>query len=183
MSERNKKMSEDKRIKHTKQRIAEAMIDCLQKISLDSVTVKKLCEVADINRSTFYAYYADPFELYEVLEKGALEGLDVYFSKLKANDLSYRDFLKHMISYIETHEKVFLALIKTNSSSLKAASIAQIEKLGMFDFPQLKDYKDYAMEYFISGALSTITKWLSDGKKQPAEKLAELLYGLTVGKK
>ncbi|MCM1167884.1 MAG: hypothetical protein NC299_15525 [Lachnospiraceae bacterium] len=122
-------MSEDKRIKRTKKRIADAMTDCLQKNSLDSITVTKICEIADINRSTFYAYYSDPIELYEVLEKNALEGLNVYFSKLKAHDLSYREFLKHMISYIETHEKTFLALINTDISSLKAASIVQIERL------------------------------------------------------
>ncbi|MCM1167885.1 MAG: TetR family transcriptional regulator C-terminal domain-containing protein [Lachnospiraceae bacterium] len=39
------------------------------------------------------------------------------------------------------------------------------------------------MEYFISGVLGAITKWLSDGKKQPSENLADLLYGLTVKKK
>ena len=68
-------MPEDRRVRKTRQRIQEAMLRCLQTTPLQSVTVKAICAEADINRSTFYAHYADPFVLYEELQAKTVEEL------------------------------------------------------------------------------------------------------------
>ncbi|MCM1304926.1 MAG: hypothetical protein NC306_12605 [Butyrivibrio sp.] len=137
-------------MKHTKKRIADAMVSCLQTMSLDSITVKKVCEVADINRSTFYTYYSSPCELYAMIEKNFIEGLNIYLSELKSNPLSYPDFLKYMVTYTERNEKTYLALVKTNSASLKQTNTAHIEELGLWNLPQYNRYRNYAEEYIIS---------------------------------
>lgn len=49
----------NKRHLATLQRIAEAFVVLLQNKSLQEVTVLDICELAQINRSTFYAHYDD----------------------------------------------------------------------------------------------------------------------------
>lgn len=46
-------MVDDKRTRHTKERIRSAMLTCLETTTLDRITVMQICKVADINRSTF----------------------------------------------------------------------------------------------------------------------------------
>ena len=49
----------NKRGKETVKRIDEAFVSLLQEKSLHEVEISELCELAQINRSTFYAHYAD----------------------------------------------------------------------------------------------------------------------------
>ena len=74
-------MAEDRRIRNTKKKIRQAMLDCLSTEGLDKINVTMLCNVADINRSTFYTYYSDPKELYELLELEVILGLNRFLRK------------------------------------------------------------------------------------------------------
>ncbi len=42
---------------------------------LHKITVKELCAVADVNRSTFYAHYEDIYCMVQDIEKGIIEGM------------------------------------------------------------------------------------------------------------
>ena len=63
-------MPESRRVKMTKRLIKEAFIELLEKKPFNKVSVTDLCNTAEINRSTFYAYYEDvPMLLREVQER------------------------------------------------------------------------------------------------------------------
>ena len=47
-------MAADRRVKYTKMVLRESLIKLLQKKSISRITVKELCEMADINRATFF---------------------------------------------------------------------------------------------------------------------------------
>ena len=53
------KAKEDRRIRITKKAIKESLIELLQEYPIAKISVKMICESADINRSTFYAHYND----------------------------------------------------------------------------------------------------------------------------
>jgi AcrR family transcriptional regulator len=56
-------------------RIREAFFQCLREKPVSRITVKELCDIAEINRATFYTHYRDPFDLLEKLEEETLAGL------------------------------------------------------------------------------------------------------------
>lgn len=58
----------DKRIEKTKRAIKNAFIELHTKKPLEKITVKELCELAYINKSTFYSHYCDIYELSDALE-------------------------------------------------------------------------------------------------------------------
>ena len=58
-------MKTDRRIKYTKMVLKEALIEILQERPVERVTVKEICDRADVNRSTFYVHYGSPQELLE----------------------------------------------------------------------------------------------------------------------
>ena len=62
-------MEFNRRVKMTKRLIKEAFINLMEKCPLNKITVKQICENADVNRSTFYAHYSDQYELFEEIQE------------------------------------------------------------------------------------------------------------------
>ena len=59
----------DIRIRKTEQAIKNAFIELRSKKPLEKITVKELCELAMINKSTFYSHYEDIYALSETMEQ------------------------------------------------------------------------------------------------------------------
>ena len=53
----------DKRIVKTKKAIKDTFLQLRAKKPLEKITVKELCELAYINKSTFYCHYKDIYDL------------------------------------------------------------------------------------------------------------------------
>ena len=56
---------EDARIINSKKFLKEALITLLTEQKLSKITIKDLCETAEINRATFYAHYKDIQQLFD----------------------------------------------------------------------------------------------------------------------
>lgn len=54
--------------KNTRMNIYNAFITLRKKKSLEKLTIRELCDTAGINRSTFYAYYHDIYDLSDKIE-------------------------------------------------------------------------------------------------------------------
>ena len=55
---------ENQRTRLTKRLLRESLLGLLEEKPVEKITVKELCETAELNRSTFYTYYQDVFSLY-----------------------------------------------------------------------------------------------------------------------
>ena len=59
---------DNQRVRLTKRLLKEALISLMQTTPFDRITVKKLCEEAGINRTTFYLHYTDTNKLLTEIE-------------------------------------------------------------------------------------------------------------------
>ena len=80
-------MSEDRRIKRTKENIKNTLIKMLESMPITSVSVTELAEKANISRKTFYLHYNSVYD--------AVEDID--------NDLS--DLLQNLVDRMERDQK------------------------------------------------------------------------------
>lgn len=64
----NKKNNQ--RFRQTEIRMEHVMLELMKHYDFEKITVKKICEKAQVNRSTFYAHFID---LYDMLDKMELE--------------------------------------------------------------------------------------------------------------
>lgn len=172
-------MTEDRRVKHSKARIQTAMIDCLFQVSLDKVTVKMICDVADLNRSTFYAHYSDPLAVYEWIERETVKDMTGYVINLEGKKFSYFDLLNRVLEYASMHKRTILALLKTNSAAFKQINMEFLQRQDIWDASMNESDKSYAEEYHYSGMQSVICKWLSEGERESVGHMAALIFGLT----
>ena len=61
-------MARDYRVRVTQKLIREAFTGLLKQKPIQSISIKELCELAGINRGTFYAHYRDIYDLREKIE-------------------------------------------------------------------------------------------------------------------
>ncbi|MCD8118115.1 MAG: TetR/AcrR family transcriptional regulator [Lachnospiraceae bacterium] len=65
----------DLRTKKTEEAIRNTFLALRSKYPLEKITVKTLCEQARINKSTFYAHYADIFALSDTLQQEVVDDI------------------------------------------------------------------------------------------------------------
>ena len=65
-------VKDNRRVKMTKKLIKDALIDLMDKKTINKITVKEICQYADINRSTFYLHYTDQYALLEEIENDTI---------------------------------------------------------------------------------------------------------------
>ena len=51
----------DARIRYTQRVLKESFLTLLKQKPVNKITVKEVCEMAELNRATFYAHYSDCF--------------------------------------------------------------------------------------------------------------------------
>lgn len=105
---------EDKRIKKTKQQFRQALIALLSDRPFEQITVKSICDRADISRITFYAHYADKYELAEDIFQEMIALGTADYTQLQAHNnahndpiLAYCNVLDTILDLYTTHFEFF----------------------------------------------------------------------------
>ncbi len=65
-------MKENRKTKYTQMVLQDALMELMAEKSISKITIKELCEKADINRTTFYAHYTDQNDLLHEIEANVL---------------------------------------------------------------------------------------------------------------
>lgn len=95
----------DLRIIKTLYQIDRALLDCLKECPFQKITVDMLCKKALINRSTFYKYYLDKYDL---LEKYIQKTLDEFQKNMKVEFINAEPSRIHDTSYIKSFESALM---------------------------------------------------------------------------
>ena len=68
-----RELVESRRTQYTRRALRDALIELLADKPLARITVRELCERADVNRSTFYAHYPDLDSLLRDIEEDTID--------------------------------------------------------------------------------------------------------------
>ena len=170
-------MATDRRTKYTKSVIRQALFELLQDKPIAKITVTDICKLADINRSTFYAHYADPFVLYEELQAKTVEELSHSLDHL-AGENAFRTYMVYMVRYVQEHQAAFLALVNNDSRSFQEALNQAVQRFHLPGLEQFGSRQPYVLEYFYSGTVAVLSYWLRRGAQESPQDMADLLLRL-----
>ena len=73
----------DARVRYTKKVLREALFKCLKEKAIKEITIKEICDLAEVNRATFYKHYRDCYDIVREIEE---EQLDEFRVILKSKD-------------------------------------------------------------------------------------------------
>lgn len=158
-----------------------ALMDLLsEKGSVTKISVRELCERADLNRSTFYAHYSEPKELLEEVETELLDATREHLQKIGAeNDIGAHRYLLSFLMYIKENDKPFRTLLidagdpEFRSKFMQQSIIQFVENLNI-SFP--KDQEQYIYSYILNGSTGVIIQWMRSDYSIDENALVDLLF-------
>ena len=177
-------MGLDARIRYTKMVIRDAFIGLLKKKPLNRITVKEICDIADINRATFYKYYSDPFDLLEKIEQELLHQLQ---KKLNPSVNSFRDVFTLIMGSVQADFEEYQALFSDNGDSqfpvrIFALYYEHVSQATGRQFPMLSPAQRERLYYFMAqGCSGILTRWISGGMKESADEVSAFAERLIAG--
>ena len=179
-------MKTDKRIRYTKMFLKEALIELLHEKPISKITIKELCEKAEINRSTFYTHYIDQYDLLDQIKQELLDNSLLYIDSIKENtseDHFKQTIFKLLHSIIENKDLIYVLWGKYGDMGFQEQLIEIFkDKVISFvntsnDIPSIEDELIYF--YNINGFLGIIRKWIFDEYDNlSVEDVANLLIKL-----
>lgn len=177
-----KNQKEDRRVKYTKMVLKESLIDLLSKKDIAAVTIKQICEKADINRATFYSHYADQYDLLRKIEDEFLENVKVYIAifKQKKADAVLVEVLEKIFEYIKDNAKLCRHLLSQQGNlEFQKRIMMLIYDTNIVIKPGeslKKGEEEYMYSFIITGCVGVIHKWLEEGMKQSSRTMAAMIF-------
>jgi len=99
----------DARVRYTQRVIKESFLTLLREKPINKITVKEVCERAELNRATFYAHYSDCFALMEAIEQELLDAFGQSLRLIDGFDVS--GLIAAIYAMVEQHEDACRVLI------------------------------------------------------------------------
>ncbi|KAF1295195.1 hypothetical protein BAU15_05445 [Enterococcus sp. JM4C] len=173
---------ENRRIKMTKLLLTESFLQLLEQKPLSRVTVKEICAHADLNRSTYYRYFSNPYDQMEKLEKEIIEEMLSWIDAESGERKLYYDaeglysLIKQILDYIDSKKDMFLILLSNNRDLSLQKDILTVlaEKLLT---KEVKDSADnHLLQKFVftsTGCFGLIYYWLVTDRQEATEELSK----------
>ena len=163
--------------------LKETLIRLMAENHISKISVQKICEIADVNRSTFYAHYDNQYDLLSHIEGETIEDIHAFIFKEKSRQVTLRTMLCLILEYAAQHTELFRTLLNERSDSSFRKGITKLVKEQALVETQIGHKPDthiieYIQLFSITGSLSILDKWLEDGMVESIDELADLLLTL-----
>jgi len=146
----------DLRIVKTRKIIRQAFLELRSQDPLERVKVSRLCQLAEINKTTFYKHYQDVYALSEEIENEFIDAILTSFDRI--NDLfsDPEEFMKGLYWAFKSHEMEITTLFSGRMNIL----IDKVEKQLIAHYPSIRAMpeKEIALSFLILGASHVLSE-------------------------
>lgn len=176
----------DRRVKYTKRVIKEAFISLLEEKDISHISVKELCTIADINRGTFYRYYADIYDLLKKIEEEFIYEIKISNSMINMKEHSIYSFTHGILDIFEKNKKLVRILFSADNNIFFLDDVLEVayEKcIDKWGSDKLKDNKELenAVVFIFNGALGVINYWIKNDFNIPSDAIAKYIERYCLG--
>lgn len=163
--------------------LKQALLTLMKKKSFNKITIIELCELADLNRSTFYTNYEDINELLFDIHTDLFRSMsEVLGSSRKASsESSYEEYtgkLIKIVKYLEKNKEIFQLLLSNNEDNLFEKNLLDFY-MNLYVTENDSYIDRYIFMYHSIGSFSIVSQWLHDKTPCSSEELAKLLCAMT----
>lgn len=160
----------NKKRKKSEEKIEKIFFQLIQKKNIEDITVSNICEIANLNRSTFYSNYTDIYDLANKVKINMAKEFS-NFHKERNSKMDSSSYLA-MFKYIKDNQVFFKTYFKLESICPDVPQNYHIDLA-------LKYYGnkhiDYHIEFFKNGLNAVIKKWLNNGCMESPEEINEVI--------
>lgn len=172
-------MNENQRVRLSKKMLKESLIRLLNEESIHKISVREICDEAQINRTTFYKHYGSPYDLLGDMEDDVLTQIDSYLS---TNNKSFDNSLKRliqMISFVNDNLDLCRVLFNNNVDPEFPEKLINLPPIKQMVTQLMgKNNEDeiaYIFGFVVNGGFSIIRKWMNKDSRETPEEMAALI--------
>ena len=168
---------EDRRIKITKRLLKDALIELLKNKDIYHVSVRELCDAADVNRTTFYKYYGSQFDLLADMENDLLEFI---MKTIKGNEKDAGRIVAGVCGYLEENLEFARLIINNNVDPDFARKLFAMDAIKQsvrerFSADKSDDEIEYMYGFLTYGAFRAVCVWLNKEERESPEAIGALI--------
>lgn len=178
-------MATDRRVKYTKMVLRESLIELLKEKPISRLTIKELCQRADINRATFYSHYADQYDLLKQIEAEFIADINSYLDHFNIETVSTNmvQILSKILEYIAENSELCHVLLGNNGIiDFQTYIMKIVSERVVIEWRKKKRVDEttaeYIYTYVATGSIGIIRKWLQDDNPKPSQQMAEFISHL-----
>lgn len=177
----------DTKYNHAAEKMQNALLSILNTKDFEMISVKEICEVAEVNRSTFYQHYGNINDLLnEAMESvyktffnqyAEIKDKNINASSQTEEDLFFirEEYLLPYLSFMKEHRKLFRILYEKNevvgSEKLYSSWFKEVFAPILSRFGVPEEEHSLIMTFYLKGLLGMITEWIQNDCEMPVEKL------------
>ncbi|MCD8295269.1 MAG: TetR/AcrR family transcriptional regulator [Clostridia bacterium] len=167
----------------TRKMFMDAFWKIFRNTPVEKIRIDALAKEAGYNRTTFYEYFEDIYDLLRQAEEELLsEYRDEMFSMFPEgmNSIGKTDIVKALVSLFDTFgDRILILTGKTGDSSFSS----RLEKQAM---PLMRgilgadagEYTNYIVTFVYNAVTGVLRYWYENGRQIPEESILKLLYGM-----
>lgn len=178
---------DNQRSRLTRMLLKQAYIRLMHERQPAKITVKDICEGAEVNRSTFYLHYTQPNDILIELEDEAIRQVSDSLRSIGGSTEAHanaRQYLLTFLRYIQKNDELFRTLLVENSDPhfrRKLFDFAMAMVANTFDIPMEAERRNSVYRFIISGSIDILTEWIRSDYATAEQAEGELLYNLCEG--
>lgn len=173
----------NQRVAISKRLLKDALLSLLERKHISKISVRELCQEADINRSTFYRHYETPHDiLLEIAMDFIREFYEAPASKQNKSDI--RTHIVRMCRFLHQNVET-VKIFMRNSSDADFPELFQLVSESFLE-SRVVLYKGQTVDedtlrlmtsFFSCGMYTLIRQWLMEDIPKTPEEVADILYG------
>lgn len=170
----------DRRVLKTKRAIKAAFARLLSEKDVNDITIRDIAELADINRKTFYNYYAGIYEVIDEIENEIAQSFEKVLSDtdFKQNLRNPYMLFEKLTDIINTDMDFFGYMLSMNANVSLSTKIVELLKarskaIIMSYLDEDERRIDLMLEFMLSGLMAVYKSWFNSDRRDSIEEINE----------
>ena len=177
-------MEESRRTKMTKRLMKDALLELMEDKPITKISVSAICQTADVNRSTFYAYYEEPVQLLRDVENEVFEKMP-HLTDMN-NVQKNKAFMKlntKFFEYIRQNVRAFrILLVNSEDTGFQNRLIEKVLEMYVWnDDGKDENFNRFRYVFVANGAVGMLKEWIRQDFPCDAATFAKLIVEVSVG--
>lgn len=174
-----KQKTPDRRVVKTKRAIRSAFSRLMTEKNINDITVSDIAELADINRKTFYNYYAGVYAIVDEIEDEIVRRFDELLTDIELTSNAARPYMLFgkLTAIVNTDTELFGILLSMNpnvSLSTKLVEMLKAKtKTVLQKYLDTEEHKlDLMLEFMVTGIVAVYRRWFNSDRSQPVDQIS-----------
>lgn len=175
----------DRRVRYTRMVLKQALLELMKTTDMSRITVKAVCDLADVNRGTFYAHFDDPRQLLRQIEE---ELACEIFDTIQRHGIDTADtyqMIAELIQCLYDNRELCKTVLGPHgdvtflNELIYRVQAACADAWGAAMSAESRPLLEYLYTFVARGSVGVVQKWIEKDMADPPQVIAAVINDMT----